>query len=506
MESNNKRIVKNTFLLYGRMIVVLCVSLYTTRIVLKNLGVIDYGTYNVVAGFVSMFAFLNTSLINTIQRYLNVEKGRGSLDGINEVFRTSIIIQALLALILFVLLELFGTWYINHVMVVPENRLFATNVVYQCSIFSLILLVLQIPYSSAVVSYERMDFFAVVSIFDAIFKLVIVFLLPYLGHDSLIVYGFLMLGLSVINYALYFGYIRAKIPNLKFHFIIDKSRFKSMLSFSGWNVFESVAYTAQGQGINMIINSFFGTVVNASRGVAFQSQSAIYSFSVNIGTAFRPQLTEACAREDYNRTNFLFYSMSKMCFFMQMVLSLPIIFEMDKVLRIWLGDNIPEYSKVFTILVLVNSIVGSINLPISQVVQATGNIKKYQIFRSILVFLTLPISYLCLYLCPLPELVFYVTLLVTIILQPLSIFLLSRVYVFSIKDYLQKVIIPIILFTAILLFCLYQITVMLPNLSYRFVVTGLVDLTVGLLGGYILLLTNDEREMVKHFIRSKIKK
>ena len=329
MESKNKRIVKNTVLLYGRMIVVLFISFYTTRIILEKLGISDYGIYNVVAGFVSMFAFLNTSLINTIQRFLNVEKGRGSLDGINEVFRTSIIIQALVAFIIFVLLEVFGSWYINHIMVVPEDRLFATNIVFQCSLVSLILLLLQIPYSSAVVSYERMDYFAVVSVFDAVYRLLIVVLLPYLGHDSLIVYGFLMLSLSIINYALYFGYVKLTIPELKFRFIINKSRVKSMLSFSGWNVFESIAYTAQGQGLNMIINAFFGTVVNASRGVAFQIQSAIYSFSVNIGTAFKPQLTEACAKNDYYRTNFLFYSMTKICFFMQIVLSLPIIFEMD---------------------------------------------------------------------------------------------------------------------------------------------------------------------------------
>ena len=488
------------------MIVVLFISLYTTRIVLKNLGISDYGIYNVVAGFVSMFAFLNTSLINTIQRFLNVEKGKGSLDGIIEVFRTSIIIQALVALIIFGILEVFGTWYINHIMVVPEDRLFTTNIVYQCSVASLILLVVQIPYSSAIVSYEKMDFFAIVSVFDALFKLLIVILLPYLGHDRLIVYGFLMLGISIIDYVLYFGYVRMRIPELKFSFIINRSRFKSMLSFSGWNVFESVAYTAQGQGLNMIINAFFGIVVNASRGVAFQIQSAIYSFSVNIGTAFKPQLTEACAKNDYYRTNFLFYSMTKICFFMQIVLSLPIIFEMDCVLKIWLGNNIPEYSKVFTILVLVNSIVGSINLPISQVAQATGNIKKYQVFRSVLVFMVLPVSYLFLYLCPLPELVFYVTLLVTVVLQPLSLYLLSKVYHLSISDYLHRVIIPIFLFTSLLLVSLYAITAVFSNLSYRFIITGLVDFSIGLMGGYLLLLTNDEREMVKRFIKSKINK
>lgn len=501
--SNNKQIARNTILLYGRMIVVLCISLYTTRIVLKNLGISDYGIYNVVAGFVSMFSFLNTSLVNTIQRYINVEKGQGSFDGVKEVFSTAIIIQILLAIVLFVILELFGTWYINNIMVIPAERLNAANIIFQCSIVSLVLLVLQIPYTSAIVSFEKMDYFALVGIIDAILKLLIAIILPLIGNDRLVIYGSLMLLLSILNFLLYVGYLKINKPELTVQFHINKKRFKEMLSFSGWNVFESIAYTAQGQGLNMIINSFFGAVVNASRGVAFQVQSAIYSFSINIGTAFRPQLTEACAKEDFHRTDFLFICMTKMCFFMQIVLSLPIIFEMDSVLKIWLGDNIPDHAKLFTTLVLVNSIVGSVNMPISQVVQATGKIKKYQVLRSVLVFMTLPISYVCLCIWPLPELVFYITLLVTLLLQPLSLYLLTEVYQISIRDYLHNVLLPILFFSSLLLCSLYIVTDILPEYPYRFIVTGLVDCIVGFIGGYVVLMTKDEKYMIKRYIMSR---
>ena len=338
MNTGNKRILKNTFFLYFRMIFVLLVSLYATRVVLNVLGVVDYGIYNVVAGFVSVFSFLNTSMINSIQRFYNFENGRGNIEGLKKIYSASIIIQVLIAVFTFVLLESLGVWYINNIMVVPEERLEAANWIFQLSVFSLLLLILQIPYSSAVVSHEKMDYYAIIGILDAVFRLIIVVILPFVGGDYLVVYGVLLLGISIFDFLAYYVYSKKKFEVITFTKTVDRPTIKSMLSFSGWNIFDAVSLLVQGQGLNLLMNSFFGPIVNAARGVAFQIQGAIYNFTSNVSIAFKPQLTESYAKNDLDRTRDLMFSMSKICYLMQIVLVIPIIAELDNILGLWLKE------------------------------------------------------------------------------------------------------------------------------------------------------------------------
>ena len=262
---NNKRIVKNTIFLYGRLILTMLISLYTTRVILNVLGVVDFGIYNVVCGFVSLFSFLNTTMSNGIQRFYNYEAGKNGIDSVTKVYQTAFLIQLMLVLLILIIIEPLGIWYINNKMVIPEDRLFAANWVFQFSLLSLIFLVMQVPFSAAVMAHEKMDYYASVGILDAFLKLLIVIILPYWGGSAnLIIYGLLIFCVSVINLLLYSVYALKNFKELKLSKIFHKDLFKSIFKFTGWNLVEMFAWTTQGQGVNMVINLFCGPVVNAA--------------------------------------------------------------------------------------------------------------------------------------------------------------------------------------------------------------------------------------------------
>lgn len=347
--SHNKRIAKNTLFLYLRMGLVLVVSLFSTRVVLQALDIEDYGINNVVSGFVTMFAFLNTSMSNGVQRFYNFSLGRKNGYSIKDVYNTALQIQAILAVTLLVPLETFGMWYIHTQMVIPIDRFAAAQWVFQFSVLSLVLLVLQIPYSAAIMAYEKMDYYAYLSIFDVLAKLGIAYIIKYTTFDKLILYGALNMLVSLICFFLYYGYAKSHFQDLKSDFIIRKQLFKPMLYFSGWNGFGSFAYMIKSQGLNMLLNVFFGPVVNAARGVSNMAMSAIQGFQSNIVIAFRPQLIQSYATGDNERVLKLFYNLSKVSFILLAMLSIPVIIEIEYILHLWLGDTIPDYTDSYTV-------------------------------------------------------------------------------------------------------------------------------------------------------------
>lgn len=506
MRSNNKRIFTNTIFLYIRLILILLVSLYTTRVVLNVLGVVDYGIYNVVAGFVSMFGFLNTSMINSIQRFYNFEKGKGNVEGVTAVYNTSIRIQIILGLITLFLLELIGMWYINNMMVLPPERLYAANWVFQFSALSLFFIIIQIPFSSACISHEKMNFYAIVGIVDAILKLVMALMIPHLSIDSLIMYGLSLLLISILNFLLYYLYAKSNFAEIRLQKGFDSDLFRKLASFSGWNIFDSLAYVVQGQGLNILINSFFNPIVNAARGIAYQIQGVIFNFSSNLAVAFKPQLVESYAKSEYDRTTSLFYSMSKASFFMQYVLSVPILLELKYILSIWLGDNIPEHTITFVQLVLLNSILNSLNMPMSQIVQATGNIRMYQFVRSCIVLLVLPLSYVFIKIYDSPEIVFIAMILITLIIQPISLILVHRVFKFRYIEYMQKVMLPSLLFAIIMpipaLYILHQFS----EGIFRLFLIGFVVVISSLTLAWMVFLSTSEKRGISELILKQIRR
>ena len=497
MQANNKRIAKNTAFLYIRMLFVLFVSLYASRVVLRTLGVVDFGVNNVVAGFVSMFAFLNSTLTNSIQRFYNFELGKNGVTGMQKVYQTSILIQIVLAVITLLAVETIGVWYLETKMVIPADRIVAARWVFQCAVAGLVFVIMGIPFSSAIMAYEKMDYYAIVGIIDAVLKLALVFALPHIPHDKLIMYGCLTLTVNILNFLLYFVYSKIKFKELMFKVVYYKDMFKSMLSFSSWNVVGTFANMLKGQGLNMILNIFFGPIVNAARGVAYQMMNALQGFTANIVVAFRPQLVQSYAVGNYQRVKNIFFSESKISYILMYALVVPIIIEMPYLLELWLGKGaVPDYTVPFANLVLLNMLFSTLNTPCTQVIHATGKVKTYQMVYSVLITSILPISWVVLKLGGNPSSVFVVSLMMTIINQIVSLFIVRKVFEYSIKEYVKAVIIPCAIISVLLPIVPFLITKYMETSFLRLAVVCALDIILTIAISYAFALNSSEKNMV----------
>ena len=507
ISSNNKRIAKNTVFLYLRMLFILLVSLYTSRVVLNVLGVVDYGIYNVVAGFVTMFAFINSSLTACIQRFYNYENGRRGTDGIRTVYSLSCIIQIILALVVLLTVETVGLWYLNNKMVIPENRLFSANILFQCAVFSLISVIIQVPYSASIIAKERMDYYAIVGIIDVILKLLIVIILPYLPYDKLISYSSLLVITAIVDFLLYFVYAKVHFKELAFCKDFSYSLFRDMMSFSGWNTIGAMAMVARNQGLNLILNLFFGPTVNAARGVAFQVQSAITSFIHNIYTAVRPQLTESYAKGEIDRSVSLVYASSKVCFYVLLVLALPVSFRIDYLLGLWLGDTIPEFSGLFTVIVLIQSLVDILNTPITLITMASGKqIKKYCLVSSLLGLAVLPIAYVGLKLGAPPVFVFVAGVLISIFVQIACVRIMYGIISIPVKEYYKNVLAYILPVFLLSLITPYIANAVLPVNFIGFIILFASSFISLFVIAYVLGLNNREKSFCIEYIKRLIYK
>ena len=506
VSNNNKRIAKNTLFLYVRMFFVLVVSIYTTRVVLKTLGVEDFGIYNVVCGFVSMFAFFNTTMSNGIQRFYNYEAGRGSEADVTKVFRSAVLIQVSIAIIILCLLELIGIWYINNKMVIPEERLFAANWVFQFSALSLILLILQIPYSAAIIAHEHMDYYAVVSMLDVVLKLIIVLILPFFPGDKLVFYGTLSLIVSGLNFLANFIYAKLRFTELKFKFVFYKEQFKSILSFTGWNLIEMFAWMTQGQGVNMVINLFFGPVINAARGIAMQVQNAVQSFCTNLVTAFRPQIIQSYAQEEYVRTKKMMYSLSKIMFLFYFLISMPLVAEMDFVLNLWLDGEVPNYTAAFAILMILSMYPRNFVAAFSQVIHASGIMKKYQLWSAAIIAGVLPFSYIALKMGYPPTSVYWVNLMFCVILFVVCLKLLQDIFPFRTSEYMKEVLLPCVLVATMVVIVLFVAKSFFHEGWLRLILICIVSTIATLAGSYLWALNKQEKSMVQSMIFNKNRK
>lgn len=440
--TNSSRIAKNTIFLYIRSFIVLIITLYTSRVILRVLGVEDYGIYNVVGGVIAMIGFLNQTMMATFQRYYNYELGKHDYKRVLSYFRSAIVVQFLMSGIIVLVAETLGLWFVNTQLSIPENRMFAANCIYQVSIISFVLMMLQAPYGALIIAQERMNYFAIISVLDAILKLLIVFLLQVLDGDRLIFYSILLLGVSVLNIVLYYAVCRIKFEIGRFHFEWDKVKIKELLGFGGWGMFGSLANTLKSQGINVLLNIFFGPVVNAARGIAYQVLNATNQFVVNFQTAFRPQLTKLYAEGNYDNMYKLYYSASKLSYYLMLFLTVPIISEAPIILHLWLGDSVPEHTVSFLRLILLTSWVSAFANPTSCIAYATG---KINIFISVvggLNLMILPVAWLVLRFGGSPESTMIVSLVITIITQAARVMMVKTMMPFSLKNYIYNVVIP----------------------------------------------------------------
>ena len=503
---DNKRIARNTVFLYIRMTVVLLVSLYTTRALLSALGIVDYGINNVVAGFVTMFAFLNTSFVATIQRYYNYELGKTGMDGVYKVYISSAIIQVVMAIIVIALAETVGLWYINNKMVIPVERLSSARILFHCSIFSMTLTILQVPFSSVIMAFEKLDYYAIVGVIDILLKLFIVVALHFFCGDRLEIYAILLLCVSAIVFFMYFIYAKKNIITERIRIIFDKVLLKDMVKFSGWSVFGAFAQVVRNQGINIILNLFFGPVVNAARGVSFQVKGALSGFLANTSMSVRPQLVSSYASGNTDRSVNLMFSISKINFLILYLLALPVCLEMDFVLHLWLGNNVPEYTIIFSRLILIIALVDVFNGPVTMIMYASGKIGLYNVVTSLVGLLVLPFSYFILKAGYPPSSVYILSLLISIIVQSASIIVMNKVINVSIRDYAIKVILP----SFRVLLCSLPV-VLIPYLLIRYsifrvILVVLVSFVVVGTISYYIGMNKNEKQLLCSFVDRIIKR
>lgn len=506
MKESNSKILRNTLFLYVRMGVVMLITLYTTRALLSVLGVEDYGLYNVVCGFVAMFGFLNTSMANGVQRFYNYELGKGNSNGISVIYTHSVVIQVILALVILILIETVGLWYVNNKMVIPEGRLYAANWIFQFSMISLFCLIITVPYSSAIMAYEKMDYYAFISILDAVLKLLIVLLIPYITYDRLIWYAGMVSFISIVNLLLNYIYCKKRFHYIRIMKMVDKEIFVSMLSFSGWNVFGSFAHMFRNQGVNLVLNFFWGTITNAAYGIAGQVSSAVEGLTQNLLIAVRPQMIKRYAAGEDDYMVRMAFSISKLTFYLVMVFAIPLVIEMSAVLDVWLGKgNYPTETTIFCQLIILMTLFNSFAAPLSIIVHATGQMKKFQIVCSIVILSIVPISYLAARLGASASTILVLSIAVVIITQFVRLMLIRELVNFSVREYIIRVCWPTMRVFAIVLGSTAILHLLLPStILFSFIVIFCSVCVTGLIV-FLLGLDKQERSLFLSFVKRKSK-
>lgn len=412
------------------------VGLYTVRAVLDLLGVVDYGIYNVVGGVVSMFSFVNGTLATSSQRYFSIELAKGDLKRLNQWFCLNITAFSIFIIIFLLIAETIGLWFVNTQMTIPNERLFAANVVYQLSIISFCVNFFNIPYNALIIAHEKMSAFAYISIVEAFLKLGIVFILSFISWDRLIVYGTLMFLTSLGITLSYIIYNRVYFVESNYHPYWNKREMTDLLSFSGWHFLGTFSVVIRSQGINILINLFFNPAVNAARAIAFQVYNAVSQLSNNFFVAVKPQIYKSYADGNNQAMYKLIMRSTAMCSFFVSILVYPILVNTEQILSIWLKD-VPNYAVVFTQLVLINGLIDAINGPTTAAALATGRIRKFQEVVSFLFILNLPISYLVLKMGAEPSMTMVISIVVSYITAIVRAYLLRSMVSFPFLTYMN---------------------------------------------------------------------
>ncbi|MCD8317938.1 MAG: lipopolysaccharide biosynthesis protein [Paraprevotella sp.] len=499
---NNKRIAKNTLLLYFRMLLLMAVSLYTSRVVLNALGVEDFGIYNVVGGMVAMFSVLSGSLSSAISRFLTFELGRGRTDRLDRIFSTSVTIQLGLGGVVALLAETLGVWFLNVKMNIPAERFGAANWVFQYSILTFVINLISVPYNAAIIAHERMLAFAYISIFEAVAKLAVAFLIMWSPRDRLIGYAVLMCVAALSVRFAYGYYCKRHFSECVYRFLWDKGLLKQMFGFASWNFIGASSTVLRDHGGNLMINFFYGPSVNAARGIAFQVNYAVNVFILNFMTVLNPQITKSYASGNRDYMMRLIFQGARLSFYMLLILSLPILVNTQYILSLWL-KNVPEHTSLFVQLCLVLAMSESLSQPLITASLATGRIRNYQIIVGGLQSMNFPVSYVLLRWGCVPETVVMVAVAISQACLAARLLLLRKMIGLSIRRYLKNVYLNIIPVTAV--------AAVLPGLAsgcaehddfFKVLWLSLMAVTCTALSIYGIGCNGKERE----FVHTKIRK
>lgn len=490
--SANKRIAKNTLVLYVRMLFTMGISLFTSRVILQTLGVEDYGISSVVGGVISMFTFINAAMVSSTQRYLNFELVRGDANQLRSVFSTSLQIHALIALAIIVLSETVGLWFLNEKLVIPEARMTAAMWVYQCSILSCAVSIMSTPYNAVIVAHEKMSAFAYISILDVSLKLLVVYLLVVLPFDKLIILAILNLLVQLFIRYIYTIYCHRHFPESYFQFRFNKTLFKEMFGFAGWSFWGNLAAILYTQGLNMMLNIFFGPIVNAARGIAVQVQSAVQQFVGGFQTALNPQITKNYASNNLPQMHSLMFRSARFSFLLLFFLSLPVLMETNFILTLWL-KTVPDDAVIFTQIMICISLIYTTANPCIIANQATGKVKIYQMVVGGILLLILPISYVVLKLGAPAYSVFIVHFCIESLAQFSRMYMLRKLIHLPLWQYMKNIYIPIVSTVVIAIILPLVVRMQVAEGWLRFLAVGFTCvLSVGA-SSYFIGFTKQER-------------
>lgn len=505
LSSNNKRIAKNTLFLYVRMLFLMFISLYTSRVVLDKLGVEDFGIFNVVGGLAAMFTFFSSSLSNATQRFLNIELGQDNLNGAKNVFSQYFLFYCIIAIVVIVAAETIGLWFVWNKLVIPPDRVVAAVCVYQFTVLSLCITLIGIVFNSEIVVHENMRIYSYIGIFEGVAKLAVAFLISVSPFDRLIVYGLLLLitTLAVQGYYAYYGL--KHYEECQIRFIWDRVLLKKTSSIVGWNMISTAVEAVNDSGVNVLLNIFFGPTVNAARAVSYQVSSAVNSFVVNFFTAVRPQLMKSYASGDRESLIKLFFNSTKFSFMLLWVLCLPIFFSIDTILHMWLTE-VPEYTNTFTLWILAYSLVIVFNNPVWPIVLAIGDLKRYVPYESCVSLMIFPLSYVALRSGCSPVIVFVIMFGVKCCYVVVVLTIINRYIHFSGYKYLRNVILPIVKVVSASSFIAYGLSKILPaTLPYIILLVFLI-VSLALAVIWIFGITHRQRRYLITFLKSKLSK
>ena len=498
MENNqtkSKRIIKNTLMLYVRMILIMVISLFTSRIILQTLGIEDYGIYNVVGGVVTMFSFFTGSLSTAISRFITYELGKKNKKRLGIIFSTSVNVLLLLSLIIIVLIETFGVWFLNYKLNIPVEGINAANWVMQCSILVFVINLISVPYNAAIIAHERMSAFAYISILEVTLKLAVAYMWYISPVDKLITYAVLLVLVALFIRLSYGIYCSKNFEECKYQLIYDKSLIKQMIGFAGWNLMGTGAYLFNTQGVNIVTNLFFGVTFNAARGIATQVEGIVKQFVNNFTTALNPQITKSYAEGDMDYMNNLVCRGAKYSYFLMLLFTIPFLYEADEILKIWLG-NVPEHAGLFLRLTMLGTLIDILGNSTANAAWATGDIKKYYIYVAGVGCLVFPLSYIAFALGFPAYTSYFIFIFIYIIVIFIKLYIIKGLLNFPVTQYYREVfsrIIPV----SILSFSIPSVIFLNMEAGFiRVVVLSLVSAIMTLLCIYALGLENTERAVV----------
>ena len=492
-QDNNKRIAKNTLLLYFRMLFMMAVSLFTSRVILNTLGVEDYGIYNVVGGVVAMFGFINGSMSSATQRYITFALGKGDEKRLQTVFSTTLQIHTLIAAIIVILGETIGLWFLYNKMQIPADRMDAAFWVLQCSIISTVIMIVSVPYNADIIAHEKMSAFAYISVLEVVLKLAIVYMLVVFSVDKLILYAFLILAIQVLIRFCYSIYCNRHFKETKYIHVWDKPLFKEMTGFAGWSIFGNLSAVIFTQGLNILLNVFFGPVVNAARAVAVQVQSAIQQFVGNFQMALNPQITKTYAQGKMEEMHTLMFRSARFSFLLLFFISLPVLLETEFLLTLWL-KTVPSKAVIFTQIMICISLIYTIANPCVIANQATGKVKVYQMVVGGILLTILPISYIVLKLGAPAYSVFIVHFCVESVAQFSRMYMLRKLINLPIRQYLLRIYLPIMATVAVSIILPVMIHMQLENGWLRFIAVGCTSVVSVGLSAFFIGFTEYERQ------------